>query len=311
MAADPRRQGWLFEFAPPAYTIRSAEKDAHYKRDLTEHLNETVTRIVGTRAANRLEQELRLVAAGLYFFLSMGNSRQTLGQEYSDVIQVHESRLRPLQTGARIAQAFVHIGVPYLLDRWLPVLMGFLRNRADQLRPQWLRSLVLRAHGKQLLLKGAVHQALRLHLALFFINGRFYHISERATRARLLLMTKPRPAMSYAWIGYIIIAQQVIELIQWIRAGGLSAGSSAEGAHDTAGESDEDEGLSAEVGSCALCLGARDGRKGPTTATVCGHLYCWDCISDLCRKSSSPQCPLCRERISLQTLAPIYRYKPS
>ena len=40
--------------------------------------------------------------------------------------------------------------------------------------------------------------------------------------------------------------------------------------------------------SCILCLCPRTA----TTATVCGHLYCWECISE--STTNKPECPLCR-----------------
>eukprot|EP01065_Artemidia_motanka_P027122 TRINITY_DN32355_c0_g1_i1.p1 TRINITY_DN32355_c0_g1~~TRINITY_DN32355_c0_g1_i1.p1 ORF type:complete len:305 (+),score=95.39 TRINITY_DN32355_c0_g1_i1:68-982(+) len=300
------RSAWLFEFAPPAYTVRATEKDTFYRREITEQVTDTVTRVFGTRTTNRFDQEVRLMAAGLYFFLTMGSNRQTLGEEYCDVLQVHESRMQPLTKLARTVQALLHIGTPYLLERWLPVLLLWLRNRADQF-PPLVQSAILKAHKKQMQLKALIHRLLQIHLAFFFIWGRYYQVSDRLTGGRLLLMNKSRPSMNYAILGWLILIQQAVETIKWFRK---PAESEADvGADDD--EDDDEEELKAEVGSCTLCLGARDGRRGPTTATVCGHLYCWDCITGLCRSSQNPQCPLCRERISLQTLAPIYRYKPA
>lgn len=41
---------------------------------------------------------------------------------------------------------------------------------------------------------------------------------------------------------------------------------------------------------CRLCLEAP-----ATTATVCGHLFCWNCLSEWLRVK--PQCPFCREYV--------------
>lgn len=41
---------------------------------------------------------------------------------------------------------------------------------------------------------------------------------------------------------------------------------------------------------CQLCLEA-----AATTATLCGHLFCWNCLSEWLRVK--PQCPFCREYV--------------
>lgn len=41
---------------------------------------------------------------------------------------------------------------------------------------------------------------------------------------------------------------------------------------------------------CQLCF-----ESEVTTATLCGHLFCWTCLSDWLR--NKPQCPYCREHV--------------
>lgn len=51
---------------------------------------------------------------------------------------------------------------------------------------------------------------------------------------------------------------------------------------------EEASGVASGQGKCMLCL---ERRKG-TTATLCGHLFCWKCIMEWC--GSKAECPLCR-----------------
>lgn len=51
--------------------------------------------------------------------------------------------------------------------------------------------------------------------------------------------------------------------------------------------------------TCVLCM---ELLIDPTT-TLCGHIFCWNCISEWCREK--PECPLCRQANLEQNLLPL------
>eukprot|EP00961_Rhodomonas_salina_P195235 2635841-Rhodomonas_salina.1 len=53
-----------------------------------------------------------------------------------------------------------------------------------------------------------------------------------------------------------------------------------------------------DMGGCQANLGV----------SIAGHIFCWGCIVEWA--SSKPECPLCRQSMSLQSLLRLFHYAP-
>lgn len=131
------------------------------------------------------------------FTTLLSSGYQTLGEEYVNIIQVDPSQRRIPSRGRRTALVLFHAFVPYVLDKILICVENELETEAREMSRTWspashLRFWIHRAVGmlteaqrKSLLpLVFALQQGItlfyRLHVAIFYITGSFYHISKRA-----------------------------------------------------------------------------------------------------------------------------------
>jgi len=260
-------------YAPPAHLVVSAQKDDDYLHKVTDQIIELATRWFGVRRVNQWDHEIRIVLARLLYAVpSAVLGRQSLGEEHVEILPLPFSRLR--------------IALCVLYDILVPYFLAKL--------PQ--------AKEKHRLL-------LRCHLALFYFSGAFYEISKRLAKVRFVCLspTNSQDATPFTLLGVLLAAELMTRAFRH----GLGtdhklsrapqSGSVTMPHSPTRGEAEDDS-----TGQCTLCLGPR---RCPT-ATMCGHIYCWECITSyMASQPGMPQCPLCRQHVTLQQLAPIARYR--
>lgn len=135
------------------------------------------------------------------FTLVLSSGYQTLGEEYVNIIQVDPSRRRIPSRGRRAALVLLHAFVPYVLDKMFICIENELETETAEAGRTWnpashvrfwihrAVAMLTEAQRKSLLpLVFALQQGItlfyRLHVALFYITGTFYHISKRAAGVR-------------------------------------------------------------------------------------------------------------------------------
>uniref|UniRef100_A0A8C8ZRT6 Peroxisome biogenesis factor 10 n=1 Tax=Prolemur simus TaxID=1328070 RepID=A0A8C8ZRT6_PROSS len=321
--------------ASPPEVIRAAQKDEYYRGGLRSAAGGALHCLAGAKKWLEWRKEIELLSDMAYFGLTTLAGYQTLGEEYVSIVQVDPSQRHVPSQLRRCVLVAVHAVLPYLLDKALLPLEQELQADPDSRRPsqgslalggrgrpgvrRWVRrhTATLTEQQRRGLLRAAfvIRQGLaclqRLHVAWFYIHGAFYHLAKRLAgisylRVRHLPGEDLRVRASYRLLGLVSLVHLALSVglqlygfrqrqrarKEWRLHRGLSHRRS----------SLEERAVSRNP-LCTLCL---EERRHPT-ATPCGHLFCWECITAWC--TAKMECPLCREKFLPQKLVYLRHYR--
>ncbi|EDW39463.1 GL17108 [Drosophila persimilis] len=273
--------------------VRSVQKDARYTNELAEDFSD-VLRLTGPRNWIKFNQMCKLLAELSYHGFASVNSLQTLGEEYTGIIQM------------QLLAIVLEFGGDALFIRLLQKLDLYIANH-EEIRPEAKLQLKKLIHR----LKQSPSYIKALHKSLFYLNSSKYQLSKRTTGINYVLIRHwLQPEFSlygYKILGVITFLQVTVSLAisswdAWREHKRQQLESLKQTGKRFLHRASSVKSSNHDAPQCILCLEPRTN----CSLTPCGHIFCWSCILEWLEERD--ECPLCRESLKKSQVIQLQNY---
>ncbi|PSN52013.1 Peroxisome biogenesis factor 10 [Blattella germanica] len=281
--------------------LRAAQKDEQVTDKLSDLIADVTYNLGGNRRRLRARKWREVIGNALYYGMTTIAGFQTLGEEYTGIVQIDHARANVPSKFLRLSLVLFSCGGELLLLDLLRRLEDYLKLGRDvhHLTPE-AQALLLSYISAIRALIPYIH---KLHKGLFYLEGNYYHIAKRLTGINYLMV---RPWLkagvsrySFRVLGaisllYLLLISFHRSSIWWKQktpTQKLSTQVSERGSSDSSTKL-----------RCVLCL--EDAKS--KSVTPCGHFFCWNCIFEWVQTQQI--CPVCREKVLPSRIVLLHNY---
>lgn len=285
--------------------VRSVQKDARYTNELAEDLSD-VLRLTGPRNWIKYNQMCRLLAELSYHGFASANNLQTLGEEYTGIIQVDGNYKQIPSRLLQLIAIVLEFGGDSLFQRLMQKLDTYVANNDEirtEIKPQ-LKKIIQRLRQSPSYVKA-------LHKSLFYLDASKYQLSKRTTGINYVLIRHwLQPEFSlygYKILGVITFLQVSVSLAisgwdAWREHKRQQLESIKQAGKNFLQRSSSTKDVDPNTPQCILCLEPRSN----SSLTPCGHIFCWSCLLEWLEERD--ECPLCRESLKKSQVILLQNY---
>ncbi len=256
MASSTR---FAYPFAASPDIIRSHQKDAYFSGVLHEQLSTLLRKFYGARIAHTYLSESRVAGEILYLCLTTLIGNRTLGEEYTDIVQVESETGQLPALGRRAGYILGCILGPYFLGRMLPKFRRRIRAKLEANQRGYARQMArTQQHAKETGNTKPISRPLgmriqeyilnnldtitspsplyALSLATFYFSGSYYHLSKRIWGLRYIFTRQVQESdqrAGYEVLGVLLVLQMAVQGYLHLHGTLTSTSTGLAGSHPT------------------------------------------------------------------------------
>jgi peroxin-10 len=261
--------------AGQAEILRTVQKDLSYTQEIQQNLSELL-RMSNGRQWIRYNHLCKIVAELAYHGFTSLNRLQTLGEEYTGIIQMDSSRASIPRRYLQFMAIVLEFGGELLLVSTLKKLETDINSNEDLVPEARIKLVRTIAVTRKLL-----PYIKAFHKSLFFLNAGHLQVSKRLTGINYVLvrhwLKENHSIYGYKMLGVLSLTQLVLSLTIYWRDTRLQkkfeigAQAKSEQLRLMMRESGQPDNAIKSERKCVLCLD----HQTATSLTECGHLFCW------------------------------------